>query len=202
MVEEPVQGAIDEDGTEVDRDVQRLLGRGQIRSGGAAERPYEITTSKPDGREWTARPPFGRDHLDRGGAVVDDDEVGGRSARSPQSVPFSTLMVSAPNGKGYDAAMDGIAGVAGALAVAGSVAFAASCPSRSVSCLMLRTKSPAVISSLRPSNTPSDSPLPSCGPRERTPGRVIESRPRRHVVRPVDRLRQHFQLAEALHGGR
>ena len=80
MVEEPVQGAIDEDGTEVDRDVQRLLGRGQIRSGGAAERPYEITTTKPDGREWTARPPFGRDHLDRGGAVVDDDEVGGRSS--------------------------------------------------------------------------------------------------------------------------
>ncbi|NDH89205.1 MAG: hypothetical protein EBY61_11470 [Actinobacteria bacterium] len=69
MVEEPVQGAIDQDRPEIDRDVQRLLGRAQIRGGGATERPNEITTPKTDGREWAIRSPFGRDHLDRCGAV-------------------------------------------------------------------------------------------------------------------------------------
>ena len=79
MVEKPVQDTIDEDSAEVDGDVQRFLGRGQIRGGGPAERPHEITTPKTDGREWTVRPPFGSDHLNRCGTVVNDDEVGGRS---------------------------------------------------------------------------------------------------------------------------
>ena len=100
MVEEPVQGAIDEDGTEVDRDVQRLLGRGQIRSGGAAERPYEITTRSSDGREWTVRPPFGRDISTAAALSSTTMRSAGGRARSPQSAPFSTLMVSAPNRKG------------------------------------------------------------------------------------------------------
>ena len=91
MVEEPVQGAINKDGTEVDRDVQRLLGRGQIRSGGTTEGPYEITTPKTDGRERTVRPPFGREQLDRCGAVIDDDEVGGRSGPlAPVGPPLDT----------------------------------------------------------------------------------------------------------------